>query len=145
MTRVRRPLLAKPAPRLTAVVVFTHPPFWLTCAITQSDYQCATLSSPAGPPTRAASIVSLARRFPDTGTRPGVRSTRPPATRNRAIIPMPPASGLAARLRGDTGHRVVRYSVACSTHERSFPLGRARWAEGKKALESAARERRGDA
>src|SRR5437879_12009085 len=47
MTRTRRPLLARQAARLTAVVVFAHPPFWLTSAITRADSECATLPSRA--------------------------------------------------------------------------------------------------
>src|SRR5207245_153958 len=128
MTRTRRPLLARQAARLTAVVVFAHPPFWLTSAITRADSDCATLPSRAAAECRRRwlSRPAGAPSGPQEPGQPPVygidhrghgRMPQRLAPARRAIIPLRPAP---ARLRGDTGHRVVRIRMRVRPVEEVF-------------------------
>src|SRR6266849_2587724 len=87
MTRVLRPVAAMQAARLTAVVLFAHPPFWLTSAIPRAAPECVTqpsLPSASYPPdglrvseTQVRTGVSAA----DTSLNAGQSHRQPPQPR----------------------------------------------------------------
>src|SRR5574337_515152 len=91
MTRVLRPLAAMQAARLTAVVVFAHPPFWLTNAITRADPECVTQPS-----------------LPSASCTPGQGMRTPKPGLGRELAPQVPVQPSVDRVDYRRGSRVFQ-------------------------------------